>query len=169
MSRYRMTAVTSLCLLSLIMLGTGAGPMSKESAPKDAGNSDLEQQLAESRDEISRLQSQLNAYKETRTGTDLMRVLIAEPQIWEGTVTQRSDYRDRFRLDCKFETSDFKSQLRVRLVDNPGDLTVGDVIRVRGRLGDVSRTHSRTSYILEIEDATLLEKSRPAPINSKSD
>ncbi len=169
MSRYRVLALTSLSLLALIMLGTGAGPLSDESKPSASDVAVLEKQIAGCRDEVSRLQSQLNAYKETRTGTDLMRALIAESQVWTGTVAQRGDYRDGVRIDCHFDTADFKSRLKIRLSENPGDLTVGDVIRVRGRVKNISTSHSSKWYIIDIENATLLEKSRPGPIDSESD
>ena len=164
MSRNRIVAVMSLSLLSFAMLGAGTEPATEENRdPKDVRIGELEKQLTECRNEVIRLQSHLNAFKETRTGTDLLRVLMAEPQIWEGTVTKRYDNQDGVRIECQFEAPDFKSQLTFSLAENPGDLTVGDSVRVSGRAEDLTQRRRREWFVVNIIGATLVEKSRPTP------
>lgn len=165
MSRYRITAILALGITSFGLMGAGAEPEARTTNAPGSAN-EIHQQLLDSQAEIARLQSAVNAYKVTRTGNDLLRLLMTEEQTWEGTVGTRYDSDDEISIGCRDEAGDYKVVLNFALTENPGDLTVGDTIRVKGRVKEINTPSRYGRHVIKLKDVSLIERIRPTSSNT---
>ncbi|MCB9851723.1 MAG: hypothetical protein H6819_01405 [Phycisphaerales bacterium] len=166
MSRKLIVVVAALCLLSFAMIA--AGPDSSVD-PRVTRIAELEQQLADRDGRIAELESHLRALKKTRTATELLRLLFTEEMTWDLVVRSRHDYQNVVEFECEFPALGIPTVFEFTLNESPGDVTVGDQIKVSARLERIQRERRHTTQQLFLDGATIVERLRPNPAKDAID
>ena len=169
MIRHPHLAVLGLFIPSMVVVLASAGEPS--SAPSSTTTQSVTaatpDQHESCRLRIEELELQIATLQHIDTTNGLLGRLLTQPQIWEGTILSREDQRGTITIQIAPEDPPAIGMMTFELSENPGDLTVGDEVRVRARLHNIGNRNFRSQYgryRYQLTEAQLLSKRRP--INS---
>ncbi|MCA9256298.1 MAG: hypothetical protein KDA33_11710 [Phycisphaerales bacterium] len=158
----RTLTVASVCVIAFAtLLATSREALSEPNAPRVTPLAELEKMLADRDAEIGSLKSELSALRTTNTASGQLRMLFKSTQVWEAVVTDRHDTKDVVDFIATIPDLGVTNTLSFTTHQNPGDVTIGDILRVEARLETISRSRRGKSLYFTLADASILDRQRP--------
>jgi len=148
-------------ILTILLTGNAAISTEPETTTMASDNPD---ELENCKQKIEELEQQVTTLQNMDTANGLLRRLLTQPQIWEGVVLTREDRRDTVTIQIAPAGKPGIGISIFELNENPGDLTVGDEVRIRARLQNIGHRSVRSDYgryRYQLTEAQLLHKTRP--------
>ncbi|HPF41827.1 MAG TPA: hypothetical protein P5081_23685 [Phycisphaerae bacterium] len=161
MSQKTLTVVGVGVISVATLLATSREALSEPETPRASPLVELEKMLADRDAEIANLKSELSALRTTNTASAQLRMLFKSTQVWEAVVTDRHDTKDVVEFIATIPDLGIANTLNFTTRQNPGDVTIGDIVRVEARLKSISRSRRGLSPEFTLSDASILDRQRP--------
>ncbi len=138
----------------VLILASGVYPDPGNAPP--AAEAPADRELDACRARVAQLEAEVAELKGELTGTELLRRLYSEASVWKLVVTSRSDSPNQYSVTARHFDDTFSGKFYFELKESPGDLTVGDHIRVEAQL-----EYTGTDRRFYLKGAKIVAQTRP--------